>query len=43
LAWSAILIHGSIGRPLTVVMLGAAGYAIRLGHLLPRWIGTAAR
>jgi hypothetical protein len=42
LAWGAILIHGSIGRALTVVMLAAAGYAIRRGRLLPGWIGTAA-
>jgi hypothetical protein len=42
LAAGAILIHGSIGRALTVVLLSAAGYAIRRTALLPAWTGTIA-
>ncbi len=42
LADGDILIHGSIGRALTVLMLGAAGYAIRRTRVLPGWIGAVA-
>jgi hypothetical protein len=42
LADGAVLIHGSIGRALTVVMLGAAGLAIARTRALPRWLGRAA-
>jgi hypothetical protein len=37
-----MLIHGSIGRALTVVILTAAGYAILRTRMLPNWIGRAA-
>jgi Kef-type K+ transport system membrane component KefB len=42
LANGDILIHGSIGRALTVVMLTAAGYAILRTDMLPAWIGRTA-
>ena len=42
LADGTVLIHGSIGRALTVVMLGAAGFAITRTGVLPRWLGRAA-
>jgi hypothetical protein len=37
LAAGVILIHGSIGRALTVLLLGAAGLAISRTGALPRW------
>lgn len=42
LAHGTMLIHGSIGRALTVVILTAAGYAILRTRMLPNWIGRAA-
>jgi hypothetical protein len=42
LADGTVLIHGSIGRALTVVMLGAAGFAVARTGVLPRWLGRAA-
>jgi hypothetical protein len=42
LAEGNILIHGSIKRLLTVVMLAAAGAAVLRTRLVPRWLGHAA-
>ncbi len=42
LADGNILIHGSIKRLLTVVLLVPAGYVILRSGLLPRWLGRAA-
>jgi hypothetical protein len=42
LADANILIHGSIKRLLTLVMLLAAGFAVLRTRLVPRWIGYAA-
>jgi hypothetical protein len=42
LADGNILIHGSIKRLLTVVLLVPAGYVIVRSELLPRWVGRAA-
>jgi hypothetical protein len=42
LAHGAMLLHGSIARMLTAVLLGAAGYAIARTRLLPRWAARAA-
>lgn len=42
LAHGTMLIHGSIGRALTVLILTAAGYAILRTRVLPNWIGRAA-
>jgi hypothetical protein len=42
LAAGSMLIHGSIGRALTVVILTAAGYAILHTGLLPDWLGRSA-
>jgi hypothetical protein len=42
LADGDILIHGSIGRALTVVILGTAGYLIIRDRALPRWTGYLA-
>ncbi len=42
LAKGAMLIHGSIGRALTVVILTAAGYSIRGTRIMPNWLGQAA-
>jgi hypothetical protein len=42
LAEANILIHGSIKRMLTAVMLFAAGYAVLRGSAFPRWVGWTA-
>ena len=42
LAHGTMLIHGSIGRTLTVLILTAAGHAILRTRMLPTWIGRAA-
>ena len=42
LANGDILIHGSIGRALTVVLLTAAGYAVLRSQALPAWTGRMA-
>lgn len=42
LADGNILIHGSIKRLLTVVLLVPAGYVIIRSGMLPRWLGRAA-
>lgn len=42
LAQGTMLIHGSIGRALTVIILTAAGYAVLGTRVLPRWLGRAA-
>jgi hypothetical protein len=42
LADGNILIHGSIKRLLTVVLLVPAGYVIVRSGMLPRWVGRAA-
>jgi hypothetical protein len=42
LANGDILIHGTIGRALTVVTLTAAGYAVLRTRALPAWIGRTA-
>lgn len=42
LALGTILIHGSIGRVLTVVLMTALGSAIRGTRILSRWLGTSA-
>jgi len=42
LARGSMLIHGSIGRALTVVILTAAGYAIHHARILPLWLGKGA-
>jgi len=42
LAHANILIHGSIKRLLTVVMLVFAGYAIHRAQLLSAWVGWSA-
>lgn len=42
LAEANILIHGSIKRMLTAVMLFAAGYAVLRSDALPRWVGWLA-
>lgn len=42
LANANILLHGSIKRLLTALMLAAAGYAIQATRLLPRWSVWAA-
>ncbi len=42
LANGNILIHGSIKRVLTIVILVPAGFAVLRTRMLPRWIGRAA-
>jgi hypothetical protein len=42
LADAAILIHGSIGRGVTAVLLLAAGTAIRRTRILPPWLSASA-
>jgi hypothetical protein len=42
LADGDILIHGSIGRGVTAVLMLAAGFAIRRTGILPTWLSTAA-
>lgn len=42
LASANILLHGSVGRLLTAVVLFAGGYAILRSGCLPRWSGYAA-
>lgn len=42
LADANILMHGSIKRLLTVVMLVPAGYAVRRTRILPGWVATSA-
>ncbi|MEV6397411.1 hypothetical protein AB0M39_22010 [Streptomyces sp. NPDC051907] len=42
LAHANMLLHGSIARLLTAVLLTAAGYAILRSGVLPRWTGRAA-
>jgi hypothetical protein len=42
LADANILIHGSIKRLLTLVLLLAAGFAVLRTQIVPRWIGYAA-
>lgn len=42
LADGNILIHGSIKRMLTVVLLVPAGYAVLRTRMLPAWVGAAA-
>jgi hypothetical protein len=42
LAEGNILIHGSIKRMLTVVLLVSAGYAVLRTRMLPGWLGGAA-
>jgi hypothetical protein len=42
LAHGSMLIHGSIGRLLTALLLSAAGYGILRTRALPRWAGRSA-
>ncbi|MFF4605731.1 hypothetical protein ACFY12_23690 [Streptomyces sp. NPDC001339] len=42
LAHANMLLHGSIARLLTAIMLTAAGYAILRSGVLPRWTGRLA-
>ena len=42
LASANVLLHGSISRLLTAVLLFAGGYAIRRSRCLPRWTSHAA-
>lgn len=42
LAHASILIHGSIKRLLTAIMLVAAGYAVLRTGMLPRWVAWSA-
>jgi hypothetical protein len=42
LAEGTMMIHGSIGRVLNIVILTAAGYAILGSRVLPAWLGRAA-
>lgn len=42
LAEGAMLLHGSVARLVTAILMFAAGYAIRRTGVLPRWTSTAA-
>ena len=42
LAHGAMLLHGSVARLVTAVLLFAAGYAILRSGALPRWTGVSA-
>jgi hypothetical protein len=42
LAHANILMHGSVDRLVTALLLTAAGYAILRTHAFPRWAGTSA-
>ena len=42
LAHGTMLIHGAIGRALTVVILTAAGYGVIRTRLIPVWMGKVA-
>ncbi|WP_051781749.1 MULTISPECIES: hypothetical protein [unclassified Streptomyces] len=42
LAHADMLLHGSVARLLTAVLLTAAGYAILRAAILPRWTGYTA-
>lgn len=42
LAHGSMLIHGSIGRLLSALLLAAAGYGILRTRALPRWAGRSA-
>lgn len=42
LAHANMLLHGSVARLLTAILLTAAGYAILRSGMLPRWIGRLA-
>jgi len=42
LADGSILLHGSVGRMLNALFLGAAGYAILGSEMLSAWLGRAA-
>jgi hypothetical protein len=41
-AHANILLHGSVDRLVTALLLTAAGYAILRTRALPRWAGTSA-